>query len=82
MFHIAIAVGIFAAEVWEYPYTVALLLVGLAVSVLEVITDRLAIDIRPSHDIIFLVLLDCSVTRPIHVRRYLREMVASAATFS
>ena len=35
MFIIAAAVGIFVAEVWELPDTVALLLVGVAVSVLD-----------------------------------------------
>ena len=41
VFIIAAAVGIFVAKVWEFPYTVALLLAGLAVSVLGVITDIL-----------------------------------------
>lgn len=35
MFIIAAAAGIFVAKVWEFPYTVALLLAGLAVAVLE-----------------------------------------------
>jgi CPA1 family monovalent cation:H+ antiporter len=57
VFIIAAAVGIFVANVWELPYTIALLLAGLAVSVLGIITDLISIDIRLSHDIIFLVLL-------------------------
>ncbi|MGB9955655.1 cation:proton antiporter [Haloferax prahovense] len=57
VFIIAAAVGIFVAKVWELPYTIALLLAGLAVSILGVVTDLVTIDIRLSHDIIFLVLL-------------------------
>lgn len=57
VFIIAAAVGIFVAKVWEFPYTIALLLAGLAVSVLGIVTYLISIDIRLSHDIIFLVLL-------------------------
>ena len=41
VFIIAAAVGIFVTKVWELPYTIALLLAGLAVSVLDVITELL-----------------------------------------
>ena len=57
VFVIAAVVEIFVTRVWELPYTIALLLAGLAMSVLGVITELLTIDIRLSHNIIFLVLL-------------------------
>jgi len=57
VFIIAAGVGIFVAKVGKFPYTIALLLAGLAVSVLGSITDLVAIDIRLTHDLIFLVLL-------------------------
>ncbi|WP_255149097.1 cation:proton antiporter [Halorarius halobius] len=59
VFIIAAAVGIFVAKVGRFPYTIALLLAGFAVSIVGVTTDaggRL-IDIRLTHDLIFLVLL-------------------------
>jgi len=50
---------VFVAKVGRFPYTIALLLVGLAVSVLGAtagVGERL-IDVRLTHDLIFLVLL-------------------------
>ena len=74
MFIVAAAVGIFVAKVREFSHAVALLLAGLAVSVLGVITDR-----QPTpHDVFFLVLLDASAIGPIHVLRSRREAGASA----
>lgn len=52
VFIIAAGVGVFVAKVGRFPYTIALLLAGLAVSVLGI-----AIDIELSHDLILLVLL-------------------------
>jgi CPA1 family monovalent cation:H+ antiporter len=52
VFIIAASVGIFVAKVGRFPYTIALLLAGLAVSVLG-----LNIDITLTHDLILLVLL-------------------------
>lgn len=59
VFIIAAGVGIFVAKVGRFPYTIALLLAGFVVSVVGVTVtsgDRL-IDIRLTHDLIFLVLL-------------------------
>jgi monovalent cation:H+ antiporter, CPA1 family len=52
VFIIAASVGIFVAKVGRFPYTIALLLAGLAVSILGV-----NIDITLTHDLILLVLL-------------------------
>ncbi|WP_227353875.1 Na+/H+ antiporter [Haladaptatus salinisoli] len=52
VFIIAGGVGVFVAKVGRFPYTIALLLAGLAVSVLHI-----HIDIQLSHDLILLVLL-------------------------
>ncbi|WP_435154763.1 Na+/H+ antiporter [Haladaptatus sp. DFWS20] len=52
VFIIAGGVGVFVAKVGRFPYTIALLLAGLAVSILG-----LNIDITLSHDLILLVLL-------------------------
>ncbi|MFB6090313.1 MAG: cation:proton antiporter [Halobellus sp.] len=52
VFIIAAGVGIFVAKIGRFPYTIALLLAGIAVSVLG-----LEIDIRLTHDLILLVLL-------------------------
>ena len=52
VFIIAALVGILVAKVGRFPYTIALLLAGLGVSVLGV-----TIDIELSHDLILLVLL-------------------------
>ncbi|MFB6171475.1 MAG: cation:proton antiporter [Haloarculaceae archaeon] len=57
VFIIAAAVGIFVAKVGRFPYTIALLLAGFGVSVLGFVTNLVTIDIRLSHDLIFLVLL-------------------------
>jgi CPA1 family monovalent cation:H+ antiporter len=57
VFIIAAGVGIFVAKVGRFPYTVALLLAGLGVSVVGFVTDLVTIDIRLTHDLIFLVLL-------------------------
>ena len=60
IFVLAAAVGIFVAKVGNFPYTIALLLAGLAISVIGFLlfpeADRL-IDIQLTHDLIFLVLL-------------------------
>jgi CPA1 family monovalent cation:H+ antiporter len=60
IFVVAAAVGIFVAKVGKFPYTIALLLAGLAISVIGFLlfpeADRL-IDIQLTHDLIFLVLL-------------------------
>ncbi|MFC4553339.1 MULTISPECIES: Na+/H+ antiporter [Halorussus] len=52
VFVIAAGVGIFVAKVGKFPYTIALLLAGFAVSVLGI-----TIDIELSHDLILLVFL-------------------------
>ena len=52
VFIIAAGVGIFVAKVGRFPYTIALLLAGLAVSILD-ITIRISL----THDLILLVLL-------------------------
>jgi len=57
VFIIAASVGIFVAKVGRFPYTIALLMAGLAMSVAGSITDLVTIDIRLTHDLILLVLL-------------------------
>ncbi len=52
VFIIAAGVGIFVAKIGRFPYTIALLLAGVAASVLGIV-----IDVPLSHDIILLVLL-------------------------
>lgn len=52
VFVIAAGVGVFVAKIGRFPYTIALLLAGLAVSILGV-----TIDIELSHDLILLVFL-------------------------
>ena len=52
VFIIATGVGVFVAKIGRFPYTIALLLAGLAVSILGV-----KIDIALSHDLILLVFL-------------------------
>jgi CPA1 family monovalent cation:H+ antiporter len=52
VFIIAGAVGVFVAKVVDVPYTIALLLAGVAASVVGV-----GVDIELSHDLILLVLL-------------------------
>nr|WP_223301781.1 cation:proton antiporter [Haladaptatus sp. R4] len=52
VFIIAASVGVFVAKVGRFPYTIALLLAGLAVSILGI-----NIDITLTHDLILLVLL-------------------------
>jgi CPA1 family monovalent cation:H+ antiporter len=52
VFIIAAGVGVFVAKIGRFPYTIALLLAGLAVSILGI-----AIDIELSHDLILLVFL-------------------------
>ncbi|WP_135304285.1 cation:proton antiporter [Haloarcula amylovorans] len=52
VFIIAAGVGIFVAKIGRFPYTIALLLAGFAISVLGV-----DIDINLTHDLILLVLL-------------------------
>jgi CPA1 family monovalent cation:H+ antiporter len=60
IFVVAAAVGIFVAKIGKFPYTIALLLAGLAISVIGFLlfpeADRL-VDIQLTHDLIFLVLL-------------------------
>jgi CPA1 family monovalent cation:H+ antiporter len=59
VFIIAAGVGIFVAKVGRFPYTIALLLTGLGLSVLATTTGQFGrlIDIRLSDELIFLVLL-------------------------
>jgi CPA1 family monovalent cation:H+ antiporter len=60
VFIIAAGVGIFVAKVGRFPYTIALLLAGLGLSVLATATGTALgriIDIRLSDELIFLVLL-------------------------
>jgi CPA1 family monovalent cation:H+ antiporter len=59
VFIIAAVVGIVVAKVGRFPYTIALLLAGLGVSAVALTTGTQSpiIDIRLSHDLIFLVLL-------------------------
>ncbi|NHN59532.1 MULTISPECIES: sodium:proton antiporter [Halorussus] len=52
VFVIAAGVGVFVAKIGRFPYTIALLLAGLTVSILGV-----TIDIELSHDLILLVFL-------------------------
>jgi len=60
VFVVAAAVGVFVAKVGRFPYTIALLLAGLTLSVIGFVlfpeADSL-VDIRLTHDLIFLVLL-------------------------
>ena len=54
---IAAGVGIFVAKVGKFPYTIALLLAGIAVSIVRFTTGAFEIEIELSHDLILLVLL-------------------------
>ncbi|MWG35784.1 Na+/H+ antiporter [Halomarina oriensis] len=54
---IAAAVGVFVAKVGRFPYTIALLLAGIAVSIVRFATGEFDIQIELSHDLILLVLL-------------------------
>ncbi len=79
VFIIAAGVGIFVAKVGRFPYTIALLLAGLAVSVIGI-----EVDIELSHDLILLVLLPpllfegAATTDLEHFRRYLGPILALA----
>jgi CPA1 family monovalent cation:H+ antiporter len=57
VFMIAGGVGVFVAKVGRFPYTVALLLAGLGVSVVRAVFGIPVFDIQLSHDLILLVLL-------------------------
>ncbi|MFB6207161.1 MAG: Na+/H+ antiporter [Haloglomus sp.] len=59
VFIIAAGVGIFVAKIGRFPYTIALLLAGLGLSVLSTTSGQFGrlIDIRLSAELIFLVLL-------------------------
>ncbi|MDS0473947.1 cation:proton antiporter [Natrinema sp. 1APR25-10V2] len=79
VFIIAAGVGIFVAKVGRFPYTIALLLAGLAVSVINI-----GVDIELSHDLILLVLLPpllfegAATTDLEYFRRYLGPILALA----
>jgi CPA1 family monovalent cation:H+ antiporter len=79
IFIIAAGVGVFVAKVGRFPYTIALLLAGLAISVLGV-----TIDLELSHDLILLVLLPpllfegAATTDLEHFRRYLGPVLGLA----
>ena len=60
VFIVAAAVGIFVAKVGRFPYTIALLLAGLALSVIGFVLlpgDERLLDITLSDELVFLVLL-------------------------
>jgi CPA1 family monovalent cation:H+ antiporter len=57
VFMVAGGVGVFVAKVGRFPYTVALLLAGIGVSVVSAVLGTPLFDIRLSHDLILLVLL-------------------------
>ncbi len=57
VFMIAGGVGVFFAKVGRFPYTVALLLAGLGVSITRTVFGIPLFDIQLSHDLILLVLL-------------------------
>jgi CPA1 family monovalent cation:H+ antiporter len=57
VFMIAGGVGVFVAKIGRFPYTVALLLAGLGVSVVRAVSGIPVFDIQLSHDLILLVLL-------------------------
>ncbi|WP_408959277.1 Na+/H+ antiporter [Natrinema sp. 74] len=79
VFIIAAGVGIFVAKIGRFPYTIALLLAGLAVSVIDI-----GVDIELSHDLILLVLLPpllfegAATTDLEYFRRYLGPILALA----
>lgn len=79
VFIIAAGVGIFVAKIGRFPYTIALLLAGLAASVFD-----LGIDIELSHDLILLVLLPpllfegAATTNLEYFRRYSGPILAMA----
>ena len=54
---IAAAVGVFVAKIGRFPYTVALLLAGIGLSIVRFATPAFNIEIGLSHDLILLVLL-------------------------
>ena len=57
VFIIAAGVGIFVTKVGRFPYTIALLIAGFGVSVIQAISGIQLFDIQLSHDLILLVLL-------------------------
>ncbi|MFC5972752.1 Na+/H+ antiporter [Halomarina salina] len=54
---IAAAVGVFVAKVGRFPYTVALLMAGIGLSIVRYATDAFHVPFGLSHDLILLVLL-------------------------
>lgn len=57
VFIIAAGVGIFVAKVGRFPYTIALLLAGFALSGIRAVFEIQLFDIQLSHDLILLALL-------------------------
>ena len=57
VFAIAAGVGIFVAKVGRFPYTIALLLAGFGLSVIQASLGIQLFDVQLSHDLILLVLL-------------------------
>ena len=57
VFVLAAGVGVFVAKVGRFPYTIALLIAGFAVSGIQAIFGVQVFDIELSHDLILLVLL-------------------------
>ncbi|EMA48790.1 na+ antiporter [Halococcus morrhuae DSM 1307] len=57
VFMIAAGVGVFVAKIGRFPYTIALLLAGFGISIIQALTGIQLFDIQLSHDLILLVLL-------------------------
>jgi CPA1 family monovalent cation:H+ antiporter len=57
VFMIAAGVGVFVAKVGRFPYTIALLLAGFGISIIQALTGIQLFDVQLSHDLILLVLL-------------------------
>ncbi|WP_160135300.1 cation:proton antiporter [Halococcus salsus] len=57
VFMLAAGVGVFVAKVGRFPYTIALLIGGFAVSGIQAVFGVQLFDIKLSHDLILLVLL-------------------------
>jgi CPA1 family monovalent cation:H+ antiporter len=57
VFMLAAGVGVFVAKVGRFPYTIALLIAGFGVSVIQAVFGIQLFDIQLSHDLILLVLL-------------------------
>jgi len=87
VFILAAGVGIFVSKVGRFPYTIALLIAGLAISVLGAVLGggEPLVDIHLTHDLIFLVLLPpllfegAATTDLERLRRNLGPVLALAA---